>query len=193
VSLAVAPSKRKKAATLAGCGLNLAFLLLNLVYAIARLCLRGLDLEAVLLGGGREEAPDRMFLPIRGFHDLGQGHPLGPANQRQDFRALALSAGRAGFLGMGGFGLLAGLGLLLRRGFGFAALGGFLPLGRTLLLGGTLLRGGLLRRNVRALFRDSGGVFGCSGFCVRHSGEFLSALSWRMTIHHSGCDEMQGN
>jgi hypothetical protein len=38
-------------------------LLLDLVYAIAGLSLGGLDLEAVLLGGGREKAPDRMFLP----------------------------------------------------------------------------------------------------------------------------------
>jgi len=43
----------------------------DLVHAIPGLGLRGLDLETVLLGGGREEAPDRMFLPIRGFHDLG--------------------------------------------------------------------------------------------------------------------------
>jgi hypothetical protein len=39
-----------------------------------------------------------------------------------------------------------------------AALGCFLALGRALLLG-TLLRGGLLRANVRALFRNGGGVF----------------------------------
>ena len=46
----------------------------------------------------------------------------------------------------------------------------FLALGRALLLGGALLRGGLLRRDVRALFRNGGGVFGNSGFCVRHGG-----------------------
>ena len=41
--------------------------LLDLVYAIAGLGLCGLDLEAVLLGGGREEAPNAVGLPIRGF------------------------------------------------------------------------------------------------------------------------------
>src|ERR1700682_2330975 len=103
----------KKAAALASGGGDPEILLPNLVYAIARLGLRGLDLEAVLLGGGREETPDRMFLPIRGFHDLGQGRPLGPPDQFQDLRALALGR-RAGFLGLGGrFGLLAGLGFLL--------------------------------------------------------------------------------
>jgi hypothetical protein len=76
----------QKAATLAGGGLNLKMLLLDLVYAIAGLGLGGLDLETVLLGGGREKSPDRMFLPIRGFHDLGEAGSLGPADQRQDFR-----------------------------------------------------------------------------------------------------------
>ena len=71
-------SDRKKAAALASGGGNLEILLLDLVYAIASLNLRGLDFQAALLGGGREEAPARMFLPIRGFHDLGQGRSLGP-------------------------------------------------------------------------------------------------------------------
>jgi hypothetical protein len=39
-----------------------------------------------------------------------------------------------------------------------------------------LLRGGLLRRDVRALFRNSGGVFGDRGFCVRHGGESFLRL-----------------
>jgi hypothetical protein len=125
-------------------------MLLDLIYAIAGLGLRGLDLEAVPLGGSREEAPDRMFLRIRGFHDLGQGRPLGPSDQFQDLCALALGARRAGFLGVGGFGLLAGPGFLLPGVLGFAL--GFLALGCALLQGGSsLLRGGLSRRNVRAL------------------------------------------
>jgi hypothetical protein len=91
----------------------------------------------MLLGGGREKAPDRMFLPIRGFHDLGQGRPFGPPDQFEDLCALALGARRAGFFGRGGLGLLVGLGFLLGRCLGFAALSGFLALGRALLLGGT--------------------------------------------------------
>jgi hypothetical protein len=164
----------KKTAALASGGGNPEILLLDLVYAIAGFGLGRLDLEAVLLGGGRQKAPDRVFLPIRGFHDLGEAGSFGPADQRQDFRALALGARRAGVLGVGGFGgLLAGLSFLLRRGLGFA-FGSFLALGRALLRAGTLLQGGLLRRNVLALFRDGGGVFGCSAFCV-HSGESFCA------------------
>jgi hypothetical protein len=113
---------RKKATTLAGGGGNPKILLLDLVYAIAGLGLRGLDLETVLLGRGREEAPDRVFLPIRVFRDLGQSRPLGSPDQFQDLGALALGARRAGFLGVGGFGFRAGLGVLLRRGLCFAPL-----------------------------------------------------------------------
>jgi hypothetical protein len=77
--------------------------------------------------------------------------------------ALTLGARCAGFLGVAGLGgRLSGLGFLLRLGGLALALGAFVALGRVLLLGGTLLRGGLLRRNVRALFRNSGGVFGNS-------------------------------
>src|SRR5260370_25013523 len=92
-----------------------------------------------------------MFLPIRGFPDLGQGRPFGPPDQFQDLCALAFGARRAGLLGVGGLGgLLSSLGLLLRRGLG-SALGGFLALARALLLAGTLLRADLLRRDVHAL------------------------------------------
>jgi hypothetical protein len=45
-----------------------------------------------------------MFLPIRGFLDLGQRCSLGPPDQSQDHGALALGARRAGFLGVGGHG-----------------------------------------------------------------------------------------
>jgi hypothetical protein len=124
-------AKQEKAATLAGG---------------CRLGLRGLDLEAVL--------------PIPRLLNLGESRPLRPADQFQDLRALALGARRAGFLGVGGFGFFAGLGLLLRReGRGFA-LSAFLGFGRALLLAGALLRGGFLRRDVRDVFRDTGGVFG---------------------------------
>ena len=116
-----------------------------------------------------------MGLPIRGVHNLDEAGALGPANRRQDFCALALGARRTGFLGMGGFGLFADLALLLRRGLSFA-LGSFLALGRALLQGGALLRGGLLRRNVRTLFRNTDGVFGNSGFCVRYGDESFLRL-----------------
>ncbi len=85
------------------------FLLLSLVYAIAGLGLGGLDLEAVLLGGGREKSPDRMFLPIRGFHDLGQARPLRPPDQFQDLCALALGARRAVSLAGAGLAFLPAL------------------------------------------------------------------------------------
>jgi hypothetical protein len=64
----------KKPPTLASGGLNSdlnpELLFLDLIYAVAGLGLRGFDLEAVLLGGGREEAPDAMGKPIRGFLGL---------------------------------------------------------------------------------------------------------------------------
>ena len=46
----------------------------------------------------------------------------------------------------------------------------FLALGRALLRAGTLLPGGFLGRNSGALFRNGGGVFAGSGFCVHHGG-----------------------
>jgi hypothetical protein len=46
----------------------------------------------------------------------------------------------------------------------------FWPLGAPFFWLAPLLRGRLLRRDVVALFRNSGGVFGNSSFCVRHGG-----------------------
>ena len=70
-----------------------------------------------------------MFLPIRGFHNLGQSRPLRPPDQFQDLRALALGARRAGFLGVGGFGLLASLGFVFAEALAFPPLAAFWPLG----------------------------------------------------------------
>src|SRR5882724_1666168 len=124
----------------------------------------------MLLGGGGDETPDAVRLPICGAHDLGEGRALGPSDHFDDLRALALGARRAGVLRAGGLGgLFAGLGFLFRRGgLGFGALGGFLALGRALLLAGALLRGGLLWLDVRALFRNGGGLGGVSGCVVLH-------------------------
>src|SRR5262249_40091175 len=143
-------------------------LLLDLVHAVASLGLRGLDLEAVLLGGGREKPAYAGGPPVRGFHELGERRALGSPDQFQDLRALALGAGRLRLLGGGGLGsLFASLGVFLRRGgLGFAALGCFLALGRALLLAGTLLRGGGFRRNGRALFRNGGGCAAGGGIYV---------------------------
>ena len=95
--------------------------------------------------------------------------------------ALALRSGLAAFL------------LALASFFGAAALA-LAPwrssgLGRALLLGGTLLRGGLLRRDVRALFRNGGGLGGFGGFVVLHGPNpfcSMACASSRTTIHHSG-------
>src|ERR1035437_7129422 len=46
----------------------------------------------------------------------------------------------------------------------------FWPLGAPFFRLASLLRGGLLRRDLRALFRNGGGVFGGSRFRVRHGG-----------------------
>jgi hypothetical protein len=70
---------------------------------------------------------------------------------------------------------------------GLAALALFLALGVLF-----FLRGGLGRRNGCALFRNSDGlsVVVASMFGMRF---ILSAVDPRMTIHHSGASERQGN
>ena len=105
-------------------------LFFDLIDAIPRLRLRGFDLEPVLLGRSGKEAADAVGLPIRGFLDLGEAGALGSPNQRQDLRALALGARRAGFLGGRGLrGLFTGLGVLLGRGLALPPLAAFWPLG----------------------------------------------------------------
>ena len=68
------PLKSKKPPTLAGGGLFRTlvseFLLLDLIDATASLGLRRLDLEAVVLGGGREEAAHAVGLPGCRFHGI---------------------------------------------------------------------------------------------------------------------------
>src|SRR5260370_30299957 len=78
-------------------------------------------LRPCFFGRGREKTPNRMFLPIRGFHDLGQSRSLGPPDQFQDLCAFALGARRASFFSLDGFGLLA-----VAPFFGAAALAPFL-------------------------------------------------------------------
>ena len=72
------------------------------VAALAGLILQRFDLEPVLLGGGGEEASDAVGLPGNRFHNLGQSRPLGPPDQRQDLRALALRARLSDRLGADG-------------------------------------------------------------------------------------------
>ncbi len=72
-------------------------LLRNLVSPLARVVLRGLDLNAVLLGGGRDEPPDAVRLPIGSLHNFRESGTLRAGDHVQDFRALALGA-RAGGL-----------------------------------------------------------------------------------------------
>ena len=121
-----------------------------------------------------------MGLPGRGFHNLGECGALGPLNQGKDHSSLAALAGalRLRLRGLlGRFGGLRGRGSFLGCGLGFAALGTFLAFGRALLRAGRFLQGSLLRRNVCALFRNGGGLFGGGVFCVRHGGlVVLSAL-----------------
>ncbi len=139
-------------------------LLRNLVCALARVVLSRLDLDAVFLGGGRDESAYAMRLPVSGLHNLGEGGTLGAGDHPQNLRAFAF--------GTRGGGLAGGLG-----GLGFGAplgtLGAFLGLWRAFLLAGALLRGGLLRCNVRALCRNGGGFVGSRCFCGHHVFGFL--------------------
>ena len=65
--------------------------------AMKKAGLRGLDLEAVLLRGRREKAPDAVRLPIRGLPDLGQGRarvaPLGRPISSRIFEPLLSARG----------------------------------------------------------------------------------------------------
>src|ERR1019366_513668 len=102
-------------------------------------------------------------------------------------RRVAASLVRAAlgaFLGLASFGAAA-------LAF-FAAFG---PLGAAVFWLAPLLRGGLLRRDVRALCRNGGGLFGGGGFFGRHGdlGSFLRAFLARMTIHHSAVAHKQVN
>jgi hypothetical protein len=136
--------------------------------------LRTLDLEAHLLAQHpAKKSSDGMRLPARGFHELSECSAFLPPKQSENLRCLAALARRTGFFGPGG------LGFLLR--LSFATLGGCLALGRALPTGGPFLRRGPLRRDVRAPFRNGGG---CVDFYVGHVMNTLSALTWRMTIHH---------
>src|SRR5262249_1973449 len=151
VVVSVDPSTTK-AATLPGSGfkgtLALAYLPLDLILPLAGVVLRRLDLNAPLLPGGGEEPADAVRLPIGGVHDLGQRSGLWASDQFQDLRALALGAGRSGFLVGSRFrSLLRRLGWLLRGRFD--GLRAFLGLGCVLLATSTLLRGGLGRPNRR--------------------------------------------
>src|SRR5262249_34277126 len=117
-SIGAATQLQKKPPTLAGSGLvagaRRKALIFGLIQAVARHVARGLRSLDLALGGSREEPAHAVGLPIRVLHDLGQRRALGPSDQLQDLRALALRARGAGFLG-GGFGRpLAGLGILFR-------------------------------------------------------------------------------
>jgi hypothetical protein len=111
--------------------MNRASLLLDLVDPIAGLSLRGLDLEAMLLGGGREEAPDRMFLPAVTFIISARLAPLGRPISSRIFApllsargVLAFSLARAAFAGF-----LPALASFFGEASALPPLAGFWPLG----------------------------------------------------------------
>src|ERR1700674_2842554 len=62
------------------CGAGNRSLLRDLVGALSGLALRGLDLAAVLLGGGGDEAADAVSLPLGGLHDLGKRGAFGASD-----------------------------------------------------------------------------------------------------------------
>ncbi len=83
----------------------------------------------------------------------------------------------------------AGLVAFLPAFFALAPLAAFWPLGAPFFGLVPLFEEGLLLRNVRALFRNSGGVFGGGSFCVRHGNEsFL-----RLLAHDDSSLWSQGN
>src|SRR5262249_43654616 len=119
---------RKKAARFRAAGLERGVQLLrDPVDAIAGFTLRRLDIDFVLLAGGRNESASAVRLPVGSFHDLGERRTLRASDQLQDLRALALGTRCSGLgLPFGFGGLLSDFGFLLRCG----SLGGFLGFGR---------------------------------------------------------------
>src|SRR5882724_10394428 len=57
-----------------------------LVDRVAGFVLRGCDVDLVLLGGGGNEAPNAVGLPVGGLHDLGGDGTLDTSDHLQDFR-----------------------------------------------------------------------------------------------------------
>ena len=114
------------------------------------------DLQAHLFPDGpRKETANGMRLPPGSFHQFFESGTFRPFQQVNDLGRLAAFAGATRFL---------------------------YPFGRFLRPAALLGPFGLLGRDVRALCRNRGGRAFCGGHvCVRT----LSALSLRMTIHHS--------
>ena len=149
------------------------------VVALAILGLGGCDGKAHLLPQrAADESPHAVGLPVRCFHDLGQGSAILALQQFEDLGRLAAVPGASGLL----------------RGFGRF-------LGRAGLLAGLAL----LRRNVGALWRNAGLFVGFwlltarwrlrgSGFCDQFSHfDFSFGGDYRHDIHHSGSRGKQLN
>jgi hypothetical protein len=99
--------------------------------------------------------------------------PLGRPIISRIFAPLLSARGALAWLAWAGLAaFLPALTSFFREALALPPLAAFWPLGAPFFY----LRGGLLRRDVRAMFRNSGGVFGNSGFCVRHGGESFLRL-----------------
>ena len=150
------------------------------VSALAILGLGGRHSQSHLLADRTgQKAAQGMRLPARKFHQSFEGCPARPFQQVQDLGRLAAVAGSAR--------LSAACGRLFRR----AGLTGRLTLLRRD-VGAPWRNTGLLGwfrlRAVRALCRNGGG---CVGFFGSHVGSNSLSARSRMTIHHSGWQELQ--
>ena len=164
-------------------------LLSDRVNALAVLALGGFDGEPHLLAHGTgEEAPDRVILPTSQFCEFGEGCAFGPPDQGQDLRALALRAWGGGFLGPGGLG---GFGLPLQPALAFAPLAAFWPLGAPFFWWQPFFEEAFSGATCAPCAATVAAVL-VSALVMLVLVSF-SALRLRMTIHHSGPPERQGN
>jgi hypothetical protein len=118
-----------------------------------------------------------MFLPRRCFIISARLAPLGRPISSRIFAPLLSARGvLASLAGVDFAAFFPALASFFGEALALPPLAAFWPLGAAFLGLAPFLRGGLLRRDVRALFRNGGGVFGNSGFCVRHGRESFLRL-----------------
>jgi hypothetical protein len=168
-------------------------LLIDLVNAIAGFSFCGFDPEPMLLGGGRQEAPDAVRLPIGRLHDLGQSRSLGPPDQFQDFRALLSARGMLpSFAGAGLAAFLLTLASFFGLALAFPRWAALWPWGAPFFWLAPFFERTRSGATVAPCSATAAALSLASVFVILIFLPILFLrLGWRMTIHHSGPLERQ--